>query len=317
MEGRRQFSVLSGEVGIGKTTVVDLFVASLPTPPEVGVGRGQCVDTYGEGEPYLPMLEALGQVGQSPHREALRSVLQRYAPTWLVHLPGLLGDGERERLQRQLQGVTPARMLRELAEALEVLTTSIPLVLVLEDLHWSDVSTVNLLTYLAQRREARPVPAPGDVSSGGRGGAGAPAARGAPGAARAWGLRRTGAGAAPPRRCRGVYGGAAGRGGDGRAGGAAVSPYGGQRPVYGEHAGAPGGARGGETGGRPVDAPGPPDRGAQRAGRPAAPDHQTARDARPGRAARPGSGQCGGRRVCHGGGGGGAGCPRGRRRRHL
>jgi predicted ATPase len=100
------------------------------------------------------MLEALGQVGQSPHREALRSVLQRYAPTWLVHLPALLGDGERERLQRQLQGVTPARMLRECAEALEAFTTTTPLVLVLEDLHWSDVSTVNLLTYLAQRREA-------------------------------------------------------------------------------------------------------------------------------------------------------------------
>ena len=152
-EGRRQCSMLSGEAGIGKTTVVDLFVASLPTPSEVGIGRGQCVDIYGEGEPYLPMLEALGQLGQSPHREALRSVLQRYAPTWLVHLPALLGDSERERLQPQLPGVTPVRMLRELAEALEALTMTIPLVLVLEDLHWSDVSTVNLLTYLAQRRD--------------------------------------------------------------------------------------------------------------------------------------------------------------------
>jgi predicted ATPase len=44
-------------------------------------------------------------------------------------------------------------MLRELAEALDALTMTIPLVLVLEDLHWSDVSTVNLLTYLAQRRD--------------------------------------------------------------------------------------------------------------------------------------------------------------------
>ena len=68
--GWRQCSMLSGEAGIGKTTVVDLFVASLPTPSEVGIGRGQCVDIYGEGEPYLPMLEALGQLGQSPHREA-------------------------------------------------------------------------------------------------------------------------------------------------------------------------------------------------------------------------------------------------------
>ena len=80
-------------------------------------------------------------------------MLQRYAPTWLVHLPALLGDSERERLQQQLSGVTPVRMLRELAEALEALTRTTPLVLVLEDLHWSDVSTVNLLTYLAQRRD--------------------------------------------------------------------------------------------------------------------------------------------------------------------
>jgi predicted ATPase len=152
-EGRRQCAMLSGEAGIGKTTVVDLFVASLPTSSEVGIGRGQCVETYGEGEPYLPLLEALGQLGQSPHREALRRVLQRYAPTWLVHLPVLLSDGERERLQPQLSGVTPGRMLRELAEALEVLTRTTPLVLVLEDLHWSDVATVNLLTYLAQRRD--------------------------------------------------------------------------------------------------------------------------------------------------------------------
>jgi predicted ATPase len=154
LAGRRQFGVLSGETGIGKTTVVDLFVESLLTQREVGIGRGQCVETYGDGEPYLPVLEALGQLGQSQHREALLTVLQRYAPTWLVQLPALLGDGERERLQRQLQGVTPVRMLRELAEALEALTTTTPVVLVLEDLHWSDVSTVNVLTYLAQRRES-------------------------------------------------------------------------------------------------------------------------------------------------------------------
>ena len=57
-----------------------------------------------------------------------------------------------ERVQRRVEGVTAVRMLRELAEALEVLTTETPLVLVLEDLHWSDRATVELLGYLAQRR---------------------------------------------------------------------------------------------------------------------------------------------------------------------
>ena len=50
-------------------------------------------------------------------------------------------------------GATRERMLRELAEAIEVLTDSQPLVLVLEDLHWSDYSTLDLLAMLARRRE--------------------------------------------------------------------------------------------------------------------------------------------------------------------
>jgi predicted ATPase len=45
-------------------------------------------------------------------------------------------------------------MLREMAEALEALTTVRPLILVLEDLHWSDPSTLELLSFLARRRQA-------------------------------------------------------------------------------------------------------------------------------------------------------------------
>ncbi|MEM7354661.1 MAG: hypothetical protein AAF657_27885, partial [Acidobacteriota bacterium] len=48
---------------------------------------------------------------------------------------------------------TPGRMLREIATALEALTAEIPLVLVLEDLHWCDYSTVDLISSLARRRE--------------------------------------------------------------------------------------------------------------------------------------------------------------------
>ena len=50
---------------------------------------------------------------------------------------------------------TSARMLRELAEVLDVLTAETPLVLFLEDLHWSDRSTVECLNYVAQRRVPR------------------------------------------------------------------------------------------------------------------------------------------------------------------
>jgi predicted ATPase len=59
-----------------------------------------------------------------------------------------------EELQRRTVGVTQERMLHEFAEALEVLTTDYVLILVLEDLHWADASTLELLALLARRREA-------------------------------------------------------------------------------------------------------------------------------------------------------------------
>src|SRR6266545_3164319 len=45
-------------------------------------------------------------------------------------------------------------MLREMGDALEALTAAQPLVLILEDLHWSDYSTLDLISYLARQRQA-------------------------------------------------------------------------------------------------------------------------------------------------------------------
>ena len=148
--GTRQLVFISGEAGVGKTTVVEMFLSRLGAGRETWTARGQCVEHYGEGEPYLPFLEALGHLGHEP---TVLAVLRRYAPLWLAQLPGLVSESELERLQGRLHGTTPARMLRELAEALEVLTTDRVLVLVLEDVQWSDRATVEALAYLAQRRE--------------------------------------------------------------------------------------------------------------------------------------------------------------------
>ena len=62
LEGDRQVVFITGEAGIGKTTVVDTFVAQLPATATLWVGRGQCIEQYGVGEAYLPLLEALGRL---------------------------------------------------------------------------------------------------------------------------------------------------------------------------------------------------------------------------------------------------------------
>jgi DNA-binding winged helix-turn-helix (wHTH) protein/predicted ATPase len=152
-QGQRQVGMIVGEPGIGKTALVEAFVAQVRATADVWVGHGQCMDHYGAGEAYLPVLEALGRLCRGPEGVPLIAVLRQYAPSWLVHLPALLAPEDRERLAHTASGVTPTRMLRELAEALEVLTAARPLVLVLEDLHWSDHATLEWLAYIVRRRD--------------------------------------------------------------------------------------------------------------------------------------------------------------------
>jgi predicted ATPase len=150
-QGTRQLVMVSGEPGIGKSTLVQALLHDLADRTPVWVGQGQCIEHYGPGEAYMPVLEALERVGHSPVGPHLRAVLHQHAPTWLAQMPGLLPPVEREALQRETLGATQERMLRELAGALEVFTAEHPLILVLEDLHWSDRATLEWLAYIARR----------------------------------------------------------------------------------------------------------------------------------------------------------------------
>ena len=152
LEGAPQVVFVAGEPGVGKTTVVDAFLAQAESRDGLLTVRGQCVEHFGAGEAYLPMLEALGHLSRGPGGERLIALLRRYAPTWLVQMPALIADDELEAVQRRVEGTTRERMLRELAEAIEVVTAARPLILVLEDLQWSDFSTLDLVAMVARRR---------------------------------------------------------------------------------------------------------------------------------------------------------------------
>jgi predicted ATPase len=86
-EGQRQLIFVTGEAGMGKTAVVEAFAAQVRREPTVTLAYGQCVEHYGAGEAYLPVLEALEQLCRGPAGEDLVALLQQHAPTWLVQLP--------------------------------------------------------------------------------------------------------------------------------------------------------------------------------------------------------------------------------------
>src|SRR6185369_14718973 len=70
---------------------------------------------------------------------------------WLMQMPGWVDAATVEVLPRPAPSPNPERMLRELSELMEHLASATPLVIVIEDLHWSVPSTTDAILHLAQR----------------------------------------------------------------------------------------------------------------------------------------------------------------------
>lgn len=150
--GRRQLCFVTGEPGIGKSTLVRTFLAGLD-PRTVIVSRGSCFEQHGTPEPYLPVIEALAALARSPRGAQTLAALVRHAPTFMAQVPQLVPDDQIAEVARRAAGGNESRQLRELSEALEAICSQDPLVLALEDLQWSDVATIDLLSLLGQRQE--------------------------------------------------------------------------------------------------------------------------------------------------------------------
>jgi len=148
--GERQTIFITGEPGIGKTTTVQAFLEQA-SQASVLVVRGQCLEHYGAAEPFLPVLDGFSRLLRSPAGAQALDLLRHQAPMWLAQMPSVISQSERDALQSQLADSSRERMLREMAGAIESLTSLSPLLLVLEDLHWSDYSTLDLVSYLARR----------------------------------------------------------------------------------------------------------------------------------------------------------------------
>src|SRR5258708_3371315 len=152
LRGQRQVIFVTGEAGIGKTALVDVFQQQAARRPNLRLARGQCIEGFGGKEAYYPILEALGSLVLSAEDGSLVQMLSKHAPTWLAQVPSLVKPEQRDWLQKENLGSTPGRMVREICEAFEVMAAQNPLVLILEDLHWVDASTLDVISVLARRR---------------------------------------------------------------------------------------------------------------------------------------------------------------------
>jgi predicted ATPase/DNA-binding winged helix-turn-helix (wHTH) protein len=142
--GQRRVCFVTGESGIGKTSLMDTFCRRSDLNSDACVARGQCVEGFGSREEYYPVMEALSHLCGSPDGERVCRVLARVAPAWLSALGRDCG--------LTVDAVSLKRMPGDLCLALEELAAECPLVLVFEDMQWADEATLHLLSALARRR---------------------------------------------------------------------------------------------------------------------------------------------------------------------
>ncbi|WP_277211529.1 ATP-binding protein [Isoptericola croceus] len=145
LRGTGEVVVVAGEAGIGKTRLVTELLSFVP--PEVLVARGQCADSGSGPVPYAGLdgvlrdvVAALGPTGTLDAAGPAADALGAIQPGLVAVRPGVDGGRAPEVLADLLAGVADGR----------------PVVVVVEDLHWSDDVTRTALVRLARAARAAP-----------------------------------------------------------------------------------------------------------------------------------------------------------------
>ncbi|MBS3954167.1 MAG: AAA family ATPase [Methylomicrobium sp.] len=149
--GRRRLIFITGEAGIGKTSLIEAFIEKKNSEKNCRITKGQCIEHHGKCEPYLPILDAIGRLCRDGN-SSVYEALALYAPSWLPYFPSLSSS---KNLQHRQQGVSigAESLIRELADALDAISLQQPLIICLEDLHWCDPSTVEFISFWARRTD--------------------------------------------------------------------------------------------------------------------------------------------------------------------
>ncbi|WP_147432444.1 ATP-binding protein [Pararobbsia silviterrae] len=145
--GTPQIVFVPGEIGSGKSALVDQFIDTLATS-NAQTAIGHCLDGYADVEPYYPVLTLLTQLSRGEHAGAVRQELATLAPSWARHIPGLVANPHASHTGA---AISARPVLREIQALLERLTLDCPIVLVLEDAHSADHSTIDWIAATASQ----------------------------------------------------------------------------------------------------------------------------------------------------------------------
>ncbi len=141
--------LLGGEAGVGKTRLVSEF-GRAAAAAGARVLTGGCLELGTDGLPFAPFTAVLRELVHEMGADAVASLLPGRTTRGLARLLPELGEPD--------TGGDPAearaRLFEEVLSAIEQLTRHSPMVLVIEDAHWADRSSRDLLTFLIGNQRA-------------------------------------------------------------------------------------------------------------------------------------------------------------------
>lgn len=149
--GRPQMVFIGGEAGIGKTALAARFGHDAQQAG-VLVAVGRCIEGFAGAEPFYPILDALAGLAKGAYAHWIQPLLVASAPSWAWHLGGLLTRERYAQLQKNGGVWATSRMLGEFCDFLEVVAERQPVLIWIDDLHWADHASLDLLSAIARRR---------------------------------------------------------------------------------------------------------------------------------------------------------------------
>jgi tetratricopeptide (TPR) repeat protein len=144
---------LTGEPGAGKTTVLEHFVSGIQNAAGQLVTLSSCSQRLAGAEAFLPLLDSLDGLTREGENAAITRLLRLTAPTWYVQIAPLwsTADPAFASVLERARAASPERVKRELSTFVAQVTAVLPLVIAIDDFHWADASTVEVLAYLLSR----------------------------------------------------------------------------------------------------------------------------------------------------------------------
>jgi DNA-binding CsgD family transcriptional regulator len=148
--GEPAFAVIGGEAGVGKTRLLG-ELAGQADRAGFTVLVGHCIELGAEGLPFAPLVDALRALTRAIPADELARVVGPAAPGLARLLPELAPDAA---ARLPADGIQSAQLLELVLGLLGRLSAARPVTLVLEDLHWADRSTLELVAFLVRSLRA-------------------------------------------------------------------------------------------------------------------------------------------------------------------